>query len=236
MKQVPGDAHPFENPTSKPSFLFLTIFPYYRLMLSVGVIFISIIMSANVIVRPMKAGDEATIAHIWHKGLRQTADANWIVMWPILRYKMEEYGNKAFSETGDMGPEGCKLLELWSRNDRAMLVACSTDDPNQVVGVVGVKKGASDDHDEPDSTVASIWKMSVDSSVRRCGLGHALMLAAEEFARDTLHCTTLTLITANPIAGKFYTKAGFSVVHPEKRWYDSFNPEFYLVKRYSKVL
>jgi ribosomal protein S18 acetylase RimI-like enzyme len=202
----------------------------------VCIVAITIIMTVDVIVRHMKAGDEATVADIWHQGLRQTADANWIVIWPIMQYKMKEYGNEALSEKGDMGPKGNKLLEVWSRKDRAMLVASLADNPNHIVGVVGVKKGASQDQDEPDSTVASIWKMSVDPSVRRCGLGHALMRAAEEHARDTLNCTTLVLITANPIAGNFYSKVGFSVVHPEKRWYDSFNPEFYLVKRYSKAL
>jgi ribosomal protein S18 acetylase RimI-like enzyme len=185
-------------------------------MFSVSLIVISIIMSTTIKfnVRLMKAGDEASIAEIWRQGLKQTADANWIVIRPIMRYKMEEYGNNSLSETGDMGPKGCKLLEAWSRNDRAMLVACSADDSSQIVGVVGVKKGASHDQDEPDSTIASIWKMSVHPSVRRRGLGHVLMLAAEDYARDTLQCTTLALITANPIAGKFYTKAGFSVVHP----------------------
>lgn len=201
-----------------------------------GTLFHIIMTTNNITIRPIHAGDENAVADIWFRGLSQTADANWFFLRPILRSKMDQYGKEALSETGDMGPMGSKLIESWSRPDRAMFVACLVSDPDSIVGVIGVKRGASATDEEPDSTLASIWKMSVDDSVRRQGVGKALLQAAEEHARTHLQCQTLVLMTANPIAGDFYEKACGFVRIPAANWYESFHPISFILRRYRKEL
>ena len=194
-------------------------------------------MTAKTItIRLMHAGDERAIADIWLRGLSQTADANLFFLRPILRSKMEQYGKEALCETGDMGLMGSKLMEVWSRPDRAMFVACLAADSDRIVGVIGVKRGASDEDEESDSTLASIWKMSVDDSARRQGIGKALVQAAEEHARTNLQCQAMVLMTANPIAGEFYEKACGFVRVPPTHWYESFHPTNLIVRRYRKEL
>ena len=190
----------------------------------------------NITIRLMQPGDESAIADIWLRGLSQTSDASYFFLRPILRSKMEELGKEALSETGDMGLMGSKLMEVWSRPGRAMFVACPETDPDRIVGVIGVKRGASAEDDDPDSTVASIWKMSVDDSARRQGIGKALVQAAEEHARTNFQCQAMVLMTANPIAGDFYEKAcGFGRV-PLTHWYESFHPINFILRRYRKEL
>jgi ribosomal protein S18 acetylase RimI-like enzyme len=146
---------------------------------------------------------------------------------------MKEYGEEATSASGDVGPNGSNLMEFWGdKEDRVMLVATLAEDPDVVVGAVAVKKGPSYSDVEPESTEASIWRMSVSSNVRRRGLGKKLMQAAEEWARDKYHCTSMGLWTANAVAGKFYCdKAGFEVVPTE----DMYSPHLKPL-RYSKSL
>ena len=183
----------------------------------------------------MQAEDASTIAQIWFQGLSQTSDANWFFLRPLLRFKMEQYGQESLSEMGDMGPEGNKLIEIWSRNDRVMLVAYQKDAPDHIVGMVGVKKGDDPLDEQPDAVVASIWKMSVAVSARRQGVGQALMKAAEEHARNVLHCHTMVLMTANPAAGEFYESCHFIRV-PPATWYEALHPIRLILRRYAKEL
>lgn len=167
----------------------------------------------SVIVRPIKAGDAAAVAQIWRDGLAQTAEGLEEPMRSKMLQGMEEYGANAMREDGDVGPNGCKLMEFWGKEGCVMLVVCLPENPNEVVGAVGVKQGLTYDNVEPDSKEASIWRMSVSSKVRRRGLGRALMKAADEYAQAKFGCTKMGLLTANDIAAKFYTeKVGFQVV------------------------
>ena len=124
---------------------------------------------------------------------------------------MEEYGEEAMRPDGDVGPCGSNLVTNWisCNTDRTMLVACLED---KCVGCVCVKVGSDIQKAEPNSTVASIWRLSVDEAVRRRGYGKALMDAAEEWARKQ-GCTQMCLETANPTAGKFYTETMGYQVH-----------------------
>jgi ribosomal protein S18 acetylase RimI-like enzyme len=199
----------------------------------------------EITIRPLRKEDEATVAELWLKGLSQTSES---ISFPLLRpyvdNKMNKYAAMATSETGDVGPKGCNLMEKWSnKKDRVMLVACMrllVDDDNKkevVVGSVGVKKGLGyGDDEEIDSTEASIWRMSVSSQVRRQGLGQKLMQAAEAHAKNEYGCTGMGLWTANTIAAKFYSvKCGFHLVEGKGNWYDAISP-FPKVSQYKKDL
>lgn len=176
-------------------------------------------MPRRVTVRPMTARDAAAVAQIWKDGLQQTADASPWWIRSKMADGMQKYGESALKEDGDVGPDGGNLIPKWNdppaKLTRRMFVAV-LDDNNEnkkderVVGAVGVRKGyeEKEEHD-PDCKLASIWRMSVDASVRRQGVGTALMGAAEDWAREN-KCTRMKLVTANPVAGKFYVdKAGY---------------------------
>lgn len=190
----------------------------------------------SVIVRPLKAGDAATVAQIWREGLAQTAEGLEEPMRSKMLKGMEEYGAKALSENGDVGPNGCKLTEFWGKEGCVMLVVCLSGNPNEAVGAVGVKQGLTYDTVEPDSKEASIWRMSVSSNVQRRGLGRALMKAADEYAQAKFGCTKMGLWTANDIAAKFYTeKAGFQVVPRIEEPKDLYDPRS-KIRQYIKEL
>lgn len=162
----------------------------------------------NIRVRPMNENDAPAVASIWRRGLRQTAES-YVVLKPLMGYALEKYGDEALSEIGDVGPEGRNLVNTWvsKKDDRTMLVAES--DNNVIVGCIGVKIGKDMEKEEPGSTVASVWRMSVEESTRRQGVGLKLMHAAEQWARGN-QCTTVVLETTNKIAAQFYTnKAGY---------------------------
>jgi ribosomal protein S18 acetylase RimI-like enzyme len=191
----------------------------------------------GVIIRPMKKEDEATVAELWLEGLSQTSEASSVLVRSFVASKMKGYGEYATSQEGDVGPNGCKLMDSWGvKDDRIMLVACLEEEPEKVVGSVGVKKGLAHDVQEPDSSQASIWRMSVSPPVRRRGLGKKLMQAAEEHAKNEYKCTAMGLMTANEIAGKFYSeKCGYQVVEGQTHWYDPISP-FPKILRYEKDL
>ena len=51
------------------------------------------------------------------------------------------------------------------------------------------------------------------------------MQAADEWARDKYHCTSMQSWTANSIAAKFYCeKRGFELTPGQTEWYDAFKP------------
>lgn len=168
----------------------------------------------------MTAQDAAAVAQIWRDGLQQTAAASPWWIRTKMADGMQKYGESALKEDGDVGPDGNNLMPKW--NDppadatRRMFVAVLDDnngrnnENERVVGAVGVRKGyeEKEEHD-PDCKLASIWRMSVDSSARRQGIGLALMEKAEDWAREN-KCTRMKLVTANPVAGRFYVeKAGY---------------------------
>jgi len=196
--------------------------------------------SRSIHVRAMRDADAAVVAKIWREGLAQTAEAAPWWLRPVMAYLMERYGTQALQPNGDVGPKGQNLMQQWNHPEqehrRRMFVACllvsnsSTNEADQqsqqdesesstvVVGVVGVKKGFNSEMDNNDSDdendnedMASIWRMSVDASVRRQGVGLALMEHAEDWARQQ-GCTRMKLVTANAIAAQFYIqKAGYAV-------------------------
>jgi N-acetylglutamate synthase-like GNAT family acetyltransferase len=87
--------------------------------------------------------------------------------------------DKATALDGDIGPNGFNLLRTYSKSDRKMFVAVLQDrtvltqdfDINLaedcVVGCVAVKRGMGESDEEPESSVASIWRLSVKESTRR---------------------------------------------------------------------
>ena len=200
--------------------------------------FLSALVIMRVDVRVMEAQDAAAVAALWKNGLQQTADAAPWWMRPFVASAITKYGEKAMQEDGDVGPAGKHLMKNWndkSENLRRMFVAVMFDEEehnneaeeNPIVGVVGVKKGFGDEEDS-ENDQASIWRMSVDPSVRRQGVGLALMNKAEDWARSN-RCTSMKLVTGNAIAARFYTeRAGYQVMPPKEdptlTWWERMEP------------
>lgn len=180
----------------------------------------------GVIVRKMLDRDVSTVCTLWVDGLGQTSEH---VLWPfrsIAANHMVEYAKHATSEEGDVGPNGSNLMKYWgNKKDRCMLVAVLLDDPETVVGSVAVKKGMEYADEEPESTIGSIWRMSVSPNVRRKGLGQKLMQSAESIAKNEYSCASLGLWTGNPVAAQFYCKkCGFYKMEGQEKWTDFLNP------------
>src|ERR1700687_5400115 len=101
-----------------------------------------------------------------------------------------------------------KAVEFWRRvadavvrGERALLVA---EDPGGVVGTVQLVLGQPEN--QPHR--ADLSKMLVHRRARRCGLGAALLRAAENLARDCGK-TLLVLDTASADAERLYAKLGW---------------------------
>jgi GNAT superfamily N-acetyltransferase len=84
----------------------------------------------------------------------------------------------------------------------------------RVVGCVCVRmkhtcyREASKGVEEPVGE-ASVWRLSVDASVRKHGVGRALMVAAEAFAVEH-SAKYMSLITGNEHSRKFYQRLGYT--------------------------
>ena len=85
---------------------------------------------------------------------------------------------------------------------------------NNVVGCVCVRmkhtcyREASKGVEEPAGE-ASVWRLSVEPSVRKHGVGRALMEAAEAYAVEH-HAKHMSLITGNEQSRKFYQRLGYT--------------------------
>jgi ribosomal protein S18 acetylase RimI-like enzyme len=120
--------------------------------------------------------------------------------------KMNEMRDAAISENGDVGPDGSNLIKIYGeKNDRQMFVAVEKDTSEEiVVGCCAVKRGMDEHNSEPESDIASIWRMSVDESHRGQGIATKLMEACEEYAKTQLECKRMGMWTLNPVAANFY--------------------------------
>ena len=93
------------------------------------------------------------------------------------------------------------VAEASERGERALLVA---EDANGIVGTVQVLLGQPEN--QPHR--ADVAKMLVHRRVRRCGLGAALMHAAEKVARERGK-SLLVLDTASSDAERLYARLGW---------------------------
>ena len=168
------------------------------------------ISSNGIIIRPLEPDDCPQVCDLWVAGLQQTRDAvahRWIVgrlLWML----MDRLEIQATSPEGHVGPQGSNLFQFWKgQTDREMHVAVDAD--QKIVGSVGVKRGIKEDTVDADSTYASVWMVSVSESSRRSGIGAKLMQQAEQWALQQEGCTTMRLVTGNPIARAFYERLGY---------------------------
>lgn len=162
-----------------------------------------------VMIRNMEEADAPDIARIWFDGLEQTVQS---VKDPDkveeARRNLRDYGEKACSESGDIGPKGSYLFARWGGERMAMFVA---QYHGRVVGSVAVQMGMDFGKPSEESKVASIWRMTVCSSVRRKGVGMKLMQETEKWVH-THGGTEIRLYTANVAAAAFYIKNGFKEI------------------------
>lgn len=160
-------------------------------------------MASEVTIRKLADQDKADVCRIWVDGLEQSRLA---APWFLRRWfmpKLYELRDTALAATGDVGPEGANLLQTYGdKTDRCMFVAVMGASP-KVVGCCAVKKGMDETAPEPDSQIASIWRMSVDEAHRGHGIASKLMDVCEAWAKDH-DCSTMRLMTINPAAANFY--------------------------------
>lgn len=177
----------------------------------------------NITFRPIQPGDAAQVAEIWRAGLSQTYES---MSDPMERERvqgfMKEYEERAFAKDGDVGPDGCNLVQRWGGKEsfangcKFMIVAIddnATRTETVVLGCCGVKRGISEETDiqEKDATeVFSIWRLSVSADARGMGLGRLLMEKAEGWAVEH-GGKKMILYTGNPAASSFYQKIGYGL-------------------------
>lgn len=135
---------------------------------------------------------------------------------------MKEYEERAFAKDGDVGPDGCNLIERWGGDEsissgcKCMIVAISNRDSSgddTVLGCCGVKRGIDEATDIPDkdaTDIFSIWRLSVSEDARGMGLGRLLMEKAEAYAVEN-GGKKMILYTGNPAASSFYQKIGYAL-------------------------
>ena len=159
--------------------------------------------TSPIIIRPLCASDAPAVCKIWCEGLNQTTQhaIPWFLR-PFATQKMNEMRDIAIGPEGDVGPDGSNLVKMYDeKSDRQMFVACAE---NEVVGCCAVKKGMDEHKEEPESDIASIWRMSVDEAQRGKGVATKLMQECERFAKNDLQCKRMGLWTLNPVAANFY--------------------------------
>ena len=171
-------------------------------------------MTSQIEVRPVREQDQAKVSEVWYNGLEQTVES---ILWaprflvrPLTDLLFHSLIKENYSENGCFGPEGRNITANWGKTDRCMYVACIDE---EIVGLCGVKIGKEEDsvaEGTEELKVASIWRLSVDSRHRRKGIGEQLLSQCENWARDK-KCETMTLVTGNQIAHKFYLKVQFEV-------------------------
>ena len=165
-------------------------------------------------IRDFQIEDAKACANIWKNGLDQTWKQYWFLQ-KFWRKSMERLAQEALAPEGDVGPDGKNLHKIWMKNDRKMIVAVTNTkaDHNQehetVIGCVAVKHGCDEitDAKVTDHRFA-IFRWSVDEHWRGLGVGKALVIAAEEFAKQNAG-TELWATTANPISSLSLKKMGF---------------------------
>jgi len=175
------------------------------------------------------------VAKIWYDGLYQTVDYCYWFMKPFIRRAFDGIAKQSLHpDVGDIGPNGANLIKTWmKRDDRScMFVAAFRDEPTDVVGCLGVKRGNSEGFDDDDdssmnSNIASMWRVSVAEKARRHGVGRALVVAAEKWAvkqQQSVGTTPVLLqaITMNPSAAEFYLAQGY--VKNDERFIPVRNP------------
>mmetsp|Transcript_7887 Transcript_7887/g.12331 ORF Transcript_7887/g.12331 Transcript_7887/m.12331 type:complete len:213 (-) Transcript_7887:146-784(-) len=161
-------------------------------------------LGPGILVKRMKSEDAAAIAEIWAEGVIQAADTAPFYFKQQVLQDFKKYRDEALTYDGDVGPQGVNLLEHWEEEGRVMFVAFPEDNPGKLIGCVGVQLGCDERIVDLESTIASIWKISVEKGERRRGVGKALMEKAESWAKEEHNCASLRLVTANTIAVTFF--------------------------------
>mmetsp|Transcript_11324 Transcript_11324/g.17466 ORF Transcript_11324/g.17466 Transcript_11324/m.17466 type:complete len:231 (-) Transcript_11324:232-924(-) len=180
-------------------------------------------LGPGIFVQPMKSEDASAIAEIWAEGVLQIAETvPFYFKGPVLQ-EAKKCRDGALMYDGDVGPQGVNLLEYWKEEGRVMFVAVFEDNPAKVVGCVGVQLGCKPDEIDTKSEIGSIWKLSVDQSVRRRGVGKALVEEAESWAKSR-DCKSMRLVTANFTAATFYCEKMGYVKEPVDWTWNSIRP------------
>ena len=175
--------------------------------------------SPNVTIRSIEPSDAPEVAKIWREGLSQTYQSICNPLWKLVMFILiKQMEMKAMGKKGDVGPDGCNLVERWGGTEypsedssgcKLMIVAIDNNNKS-VVGFCGVKRGTDEtkDTEDKDITDFSIWRLSVSKKARGMGLGKLLMTKTEEWAKEN-GGKKMILFTGNPAASKFYVKIGY---------------------------
>jgi ribosomal protein S18 acetylase RimI-like enzyme len=163
--------------------------------------------------------DAASLQHHW---IRPNHRAFFVAVAIPEKEKAEKVPTTQLDEDEDTTESG----------DQQVVVGDVEEEDEEIVGCIAVRTGTSEsssengDNDDNDSssstTSASVYRLSVSTTHRHCGIGSKLMAAAESWARDQAGKSEMVLVTGNPVAQKFYTTLGYQRVP----WYESLAPSF----------
>lgn len=124
-----------------------------------------------------------------------------------------------------MGDSKFSLIEVWAVHplnkdvpwregwQANLCCSCEWRDTSEeiVVRCCAVKRGMDKHNFEPESDIASLWRMSVNKSHRGQGIATKLMETCEEYAKTQLKCKQMGVWKLNPMAVNFYmNKMGYS--------------------------
>lgn len=158
------------------------------------------------LIRLCTAADIADVQRVWTAGLSQTYER--------FQGEQRQQWKDAFDKEAATAVRGdlADPVAYWVRRGLgAFFVAL--DRAGSVVGCVGVKAGETLVWVSEDTScnTASVWRLSVDASVRRQGLATLLMKAVEAWAAAN-GFQRVRMMTANCIASTFYEGLGYAVI------------------------
>ena len=108
------------------------------------------------------------------------------------------------SINGDLSAEKFEMTYMTNYGNN-FFVAETEDD--QIAGCVAIKRSSQDE--------AELIRMAVDPNIRSQGIGGTLINKLLAYAKET-GVLRISLITANPLAAKFYSKNKFATYHSFK--------------------
>ena len=96
------------------------------------------------------------------------------------------------------------FASIYTLNYGCNFFVATLPDDDKPIGCVALKRHSQDE--------AELCRMAVDTSIRSTGIGSLLVNHLLEYAKDT-GVLRISLVTANPLAAKFYSKKNFSTYH-----------------------
>lgn len=158
---------------------------------------------AELCIRKFELKDQKKAAELYNTG--KDAYSHLPVYRDVLRYRFHE----RLSPGGDMYDIETVYMP---KDENSCFWVAELD--NKIVGIIGVVPSTKYD----PVTHMELVRMSVDSTVRRMGVGSQLIKVLEDWCKDKrYHFVNLYTLGAMSLARGLYEKNGYSLVETEKK-------------------